>query len=88
MINIAKINWSFIKALNIKNTFKETQTDAQMHNIHIVAPTSPCNCAKLELCTTPNPELSLDRWMEKDSPFLSLKHISLTQCLGQYKYTT
>ena len=39
IINITKIDWSFIKAQNINYSFKDTQTDAQMHNnTYSVAP--------------------------------------------------
>ena len=60
-----------------------------MHNnIHSVAPTTLYNHTKLELCTTPYPELALDRWMGQNYSFLSPKHTLFAQYLRQYKSTT
>ena len=58
-----------------------------MHNTHLMAPTSLHNPTKLDFCTTPYPELALDKWMGQNSTFYHPKHTSFTQHLDQYKYT-
>ena len=59
-INMAKINWSFMKASNNQHAFEDIQTDTQIQNYtHTVAPDTPYNLAKLELCTIPIQSLAL-----------------------------